>query len=237
MISRQNTGPVQEFKVHALLPMKGHSERVPDKNMRDFAGCPLYHAIVDELLKSKYIDIIIIDTDSERIKYDVLNCYNNRVIILDRPEQLCGDFVSMNDIINFDIGLFDNSYFLQTHSTNPLLTYQTIDEGILCYMQNLYKYDSLFSVTRLQTRLYDKQVCPVNHNPDELIRTQDLNPLFEENSNFYIFSKESFKKAGNNRIGLNPQMFEMNKLESIDIDEMEDFELAELLYKKRRCLL
>ena len=237
MTSEQNLKSDQEFKILALLPMKGHSERVPDKNLRDFAGRPLYHAIMSELLKSTYIHKVIINTDSERIKLDALENFRDHVIIMDRPKQLCGDFVSMNDIINYDIEQFDASHFLQTHSTNPLLTCQTIDAAIQCYLKNLKIYDSLFSVHRLQTRLYDKNGNAINHNPNELIRTQDLDALFEENSNFYIFSRESFKKADNKRIGSNHQMFEMNKLESIDIDELEDFELAELLYKKRGRLL
>jgi CMP-N-acetylneuraminic acid synthetase len=85
----------------------------------------------------------------------------------------------------------------------------------------------------MHTRLYSSDGKPVNHNPQQLLRTQDLPPVFEENSNFYIFSKTSFINAGKNRIGLKPQMFETNKLESIDINEHEDFELAEVLYIKR----
>ena len=95
------------------------------------------------------------------------------------------------------------------------------------------KFDSLFGATKVQTRFYDKDANPINHNPEELLRTQDLEPLYEENSNFYIFSKESFKNSNKKRIGIKPQIFEVNKLEAIDIDEPEDFILAELLYKNR----
>ena len=224
------------MKIITLLPMKGHSQRVPDKNMKDFAGKPLYHAIVNEMLKCKYISKVVINTDSERIKSDILINFKSRVIVIDRPKELCGDFVSMNEIINYDINQFDDQYFLQTHSTNPLVKAKTIDKAIIRYFENLDRYDSLFSVTRLQTRLYDGNGKAINHNPNELIRTQDLEPLYEENSNFYIFSKESFQKMGDKRIGLKPQMFELNKLEAIDIDEPEDFELAEILYKKGRLI-
>ncbi|ABE52498.1 cytidylyltransferase domain-containing protein [Methanococcoides burtonii] len=232
-----NSQKYQKLKILALLPMKGNSQRVPNKNMKLFAGNPLYHAILDELLESKYISKIVVNTDSETIKNDVSKNYYDSVIVINRPNELCGDFVSMNELIKYDIDQVDYQYFIQTHSTNPLLKAQTIDEAIIKYIKSLATYDSLFSVTKLQTRLYDENGEAVNHNPDELIRTQDLEPLYEENSNIYIFSKESFKKAGNKRIGSHPQMFEVNKLEAIDIDEPEDFELAELLYKKRRCLL
>ena len=99
------------------------------------------------------------------------------------------------------------------------------------YFSSLDNYDSLFSVTKLQTRLYDQTGEPVNHNPRELLRTQDLPPLFEENSNIYIFSKTSFYAAGSKRIGKKPKMFAMGKLEATDIDEETDFILAETLLK------
>ena len=222
-------------KITALLPMKGNSERVPNKNMRDFNGKPLYHAVMRTLLASKYIDKIAIDTDSEIIAKDAKENFGDSVIIINRPKEIQGDDVSMNIIIDYDLTKLKGEHFLQTHSTNPLLRVETLDKAIETYFEYIENgdCDSLFSVTKVQTRFYDKKVNPINHNPKELLRTQDLEPLYEENSNFYIFSKGSFKKAGNKRIGLNPKIYEVNKLEAIDIDEPEDFILAELLYANR----
>ena len=220
------------MKIKALLPMKGHSERVPDKNIKNFCGRPLYHAVLTALLRSEYIDKVVINTDSDIIKEGALKNFK-RVVIIDRPKEIQGDFVSMNDIIAYDLSKIDGEHFLQTHSTNPLLQSSAIDLAIETYFKNLNQFDSLFSVTRLQTRLYWKDGCPVNHNPNELLRTQDLPPMYEENSNFYVFSKKSFADAGGSRIGLKPQMFETNKHEAVDIDEPEDWEIAEILYKRR----
>ena len=210
--------------------MKGNSERVPNKNMRNFDGAPLYHAVMKSLLASKYIDKVAINTDSEIISKDAQEHFGDKVIIINRPVEIQGDFVSMNDIIEYDLSLLDGKHFLQTHSTNPLLRAETIDKAIEAYFEGLNNFDSVFGVTKVQTRFYDKDAQPVNHNPQELLRTQDLEPLYEENSNFYIFSKEAFEKAGKKRIGLKPQIFEVNKLEAVDIDEPEDFKLAELLH-------
>jgi N-acylneuraminate cytidylyltransferase len=221
------------MRLKALLPMKGTSERVPNKNMKDFNGTPLYHAIMKSLLASKYIDKVVINTDSEVIAKDAKENFGESVIIIDRPLEIQGGDVSMNIIINYDLDKLEGEHFLQTHSTNPLLKTETIDKAIETYFENLDKYDSLFGVTKVQTRFYDKNAKPVNHNPEELLRTQDLEPLYEENSNFYIFSKDSFKNVGNRRIGLKPKIFELNKLEAVDIDEPEDFTLAEILYKNR----
>jgi len=218
------------MKITALLPMKGNSERVKNKNMRHFDGKPLYHTIMNSLLSSKYIETVVINTDSDIISKDAKSNFGDKVIIINRPKEIQGDFVSMNDIINYDLSKLDGEVFLQTHSTNPLLRTETIDKAIEKYFTDLDKFDSIFGVTKVQTRFYDKDANPINHNPEELLRTQDLEPYYEENSNFYIFSKEAFRNAGNKRIGLKPQIFEVNKLESIDIDEPEDFKLAELLY-------
>lgn len=221
------------MKLKALLPMKGNSERVKNKNMKDFNGKPLYHAIMKALLNSNYVESIIVDTDSELIAQDVRKNFHDHVMVLPRPFEIYGDTVSMNEIIAYDLSQLEGEYFLQTHSTNPLLTTQTLNHAIETYFNNLKDHDCIFSVTKVQTRFYDQCAHPINHNPQELLRTQDLQPWYEENSNFYIFSKEAFHKAGNKRIGLKPKIYEMNKLEAVDIDDLEDFILAELLYKNR----
>ncbi|EDP3961021.1 TPA: acylneuraminate cytidylyltransferase family protein [Campylobacter jejuni] len=226
------------MKINALLPMKGHSERIKNKNMKQFDGFPLYHAVMKVLLESSYIDKIFINTDSNIIASDVDKNFNHgKVIIIKRPAEIQGDFVSMNDIIAYDLTQCNGEYFLQTHSTNPLLKTSTIDLAIKMFFDNLELYDSLFSVTKVQARFYDKNAKSINHNPEELLRTQDLEPIYEENSNFYIFSRNSFSLAGKKRIGLKPQIFSMNKLEAIDIDNPEDFTLAELLYKNKDIII
>ena len=222
-------------KVIALVPMKGHSERVPNKNMRDFGGSPLYHAIMETLDKSIYVGKVIINTDSEVIAEDAVKHWK-KVQINWRPEELRGDFVSMNDVINYDVDHeTECDVFMQTHSTNPLLQTETLDAAIAHYFQsNGEKCDSVFGVTKFQSRFYWADGRAINHNPAELIRTQDLPPIFEENSNFYIFSRYSFKAAGNKRIGLHPAMFAVNKLEAIDIDDPDDFALALALYNNKK---
>lgn len=219
-------------RITAILPMKGHSERIPNKNMRLFCGRPLYHRIAEVLELAPAIASIVIDTDSEIIARDALKHFK-KVTIIERPLALRGDMVSMNAVIAHDLSVTEGEHFVQTHSTNPLLTQHTLNRAINNYFSGLGSHDSLFSVTRMQTRLYRESGEPVNHNPNELIRTQDLPPLYEENSNFYIFSKNSFSVSGNRRVGLKPMMFTVNKLEAIDIDDEEDFLLAETLFKLR----
>lgn len=219
------------MKVTLLLPMKGNSERVPNKNLKLFNGKPLFHAILDEIKTSKFINKVIINTDSDKIAESAINSYKDLVCIHKRPKKIQGDFVSMNKIIEYDLINSDSDIYIQTHSTSPLLTIKTLDSAIKKMIKKSTNFDSIFSVTKIQTRFYHKDGNPFNHDPKKLLRTQDLEPLFEENSCFYIFTKESFKNSNNKRIGLNPLMFIIDKIEAIDIDEPSDFIIAETLHK------
>jgi CMP-N-acetylneuraminic acid synthetase len=218
----------KERRVTALVPMKGHSERIPNKNLRSFCGKPLCHWTILSLQKSHYVKNIVVNTDSPEIAENIRQSFDS-VKIIDRPDEIRGDFVSMNTIITYDLSHLPGEHFLQTHSTNPLISTETIDKAIGLYFRNLGMHDSLFTVTRHNARFYWSDGRPINHDPQELIRTQDLPPILEENSNLYIFSRESFNQSGNRRIGLRPYLFEIRKFEAIDIDEEEDFLLAELL--------
>ncbi len=217
------------MRFYAIVPAKEHSERVPNKNIRNFNGKPLFYWIINTLKKIEDIEKIILDTDSDKISDFVLKFFPD-ITINFRPEHLHGDFVSMNKIIeNILINYNDTNFFIQTHVTNPCLKKETIEKAIEIFkIQN--DYDSLFTVTKIQARLYDKDFNPLNHDPDELIRTQDLPQVYEENSCLYIFSRNSFFK-NKSRIGRNPYLFEINKLEAIDIDTEEDFILAEKIHE------
>lgn len=215
--------------ITALVPMKGHSERIPNKNIRLLAGKPVFHWIVESLCKSKYIDEIIIDTDSKEIAKSATTNFN--VKILERPECLLGDMVSIQPLIEYDISQTNSEYFLQTHSTNPLVTSDTIDKAIeVFFSENIH--DALFTVTPTKTRFYWPNGTGINHDPKQLIRTQDLEPIYEENSCLYIFSKTTNRKTGN-RLGANPKMLPIDRLEATDIDDIEDFYWAEYLLSKR----
>jgi CMP-N-acetylneuraminic acid synthetase len=214
-------------KVTALVPIKEHSERVNGKNFRDFCGKPLYHHIIHTLDKTYAIDEIIINTDSDRIKAEAPKL-SPKIKIHERTEELCGDFVSTNKIFEYDLANSDSDLYLQTHATNPLLKAETIAQALKYFAEEEGEYDSLFSVTEHQCRFYDQDSKAVNHNPDELLRTQDLPPLYEENSCLYLFTKKSFIET-KARIGKKPHLFSTPRLESIDIDDEVTWRIAELL--------
>lgn len=214
----------------ALLPMKANSQRVKGKNFRIFHGKPLFAWMLDKLLAFDRIEQVVINTDARDIL--ALNgiVESDRVRIRDRKPELRGDHVSMNLILEDDIAAVPADTYLMTHTTNPLLSSNTIREAMDAYHDALLhgRADSLFTVNKIQTRFYRANASPVNHNLGHLIQTQDLEPWFEENSNLYIFSATSFACSGA-RIGRMPIMYEMNKLEAVDIDTYEDWHLAEAI--------
>ncbi len=212
----------------ALVPMKGHSARVPGKNFKEFAGKPLYRWIIDTLLSIPEITKVIINTDAaDQFKKSGL-VETDRVILRNRNSDICGDTVSMNRVLKDDLMSVSADYYLMTHSTNPLLSKRTIKEALNAYEEALAKqlHDSLFSVNKHQTRFYRGDGSPINHDPNNLIPTQDLEPWYEENSNLYLFTQESFKKT-NARIGANPMIFVTPPMESSDIDTPDDWKQAE----------
>ena len=217
-------------KIVALVPMRHRSERVPGKNYRLFAGKPLYHHIVSSLLSSPFISKVLIDTDSSWIREDV-DKHFPQVATIQRPAHLTAGTIPMNDVLLHDVRQIDADYYLQTHSTNPLLRTDTVSRAVKTFLCNLDKHDSLFSATRLMVRLWDQSGRPINHDPSILLRTQDLPPVFEENSCVYIFSRASLEHR-KNRIGKKPLIFEIESMEAWDIDEEMDFCIAEFLYNK-----
>jgi len=217
-------------KIVSLLPMKAHSERVSGKNFKQLGHKPLFQWILDTLVSVDEIDTIIINTDAR----DILRAHglddgygDGKVAIRNRRPEICGDFVPMNEIIADDMNAIEAETYLMTHTTNPFLSAVTIAAGIRSFQNAVAggSADSLFTVNKIQNRFYREDGSAINHDPKVLLRTQDLEPWFEENSNLYIFNRESFERT-NARIGSKPVMFETPALESLDIDTPEQWALA-----------
>jgi CMP-N-acetylneuraminic acid synthetase len=218
-------------KFAALVPIRHHSQRVPGKNYRPLAGKPLYQHIIESLLAVPEVNEILVDTDSPPVISGLRKNFP-QVRVIERPEHLRADNISMNEILLYDTTLVKADFYLQTHSTNPLLQPGTISKAIQAFLADYPNHDSLFSVTPLQTRLYDQHGRAINHDPNILLQTQDLLPVFEENSCIYIFTRKNLSRRSN-RLGENPLMFEMDAAEAWDIDEEFDFAITDFLMKHR----
>lgn len=222
---------MSEKKIAALIPMRHHSQRVPGKNYRPMAGKPLFAHILDTISKVPEIDAIVVDTDSPVI-LEALEKDYPRVIRLERPAHLRAVDIPMNEILMYDTSQVQADFYLQTHSTNPVLTFGTISKAVQTFLSKYPAYDSMFSVTRRQVRFWDELGRAINHNPAILIQTQDLPPVYEENSCFYLFTRSSLE-IKRNRLGDRPLMFEISPEEAWDVDEEIDFKMAELMLQLR----
>lgn len=219
-------------RIVALVPMREHSERVPGKNYRLLAGRPLFHYIIEALLACPQITEVVVDTDSPSIQQGLTQDFP-AVRVLPRPEHLRAGEIPMNTILLHDTAQVPADLYLQTHSTNPLLQPATVQAAIEAFLADPSK-DSLFTVTTLQTRLYDGAGAAINHNPRELLRTQDLPPVYEENSCLYLFTRENLEKY-DHRIGSAPLMFPIPRAEAWDIDEELDFQVVDFLMRQRQA--
>jgi CMP-N-acetylneuraminic acid synthetase len=221
-------------RIAAFVPMRHDSERVKGKNYRPLGGRPLYHHIVSSLLACPQIDEVVIDTDSPLIAGEAESAFPE-VRVLPRPEHLLGVDVPMNDVLLNDIEQVQADLYVQTHSTNPLLRTETIQAALDAFLDARHLYDSLFTVTPLHTRLWTPDGKAINHDPEVLLRTQDLPPVMEENSCLYVFDAATLRRRGN-RIGERPLLYVVDPHEACDIDDELDWLLVEALYAQREVV-
>ena len=215
--------------VIGILPIKEHSERVPGKNFRELAGVPLWRWALSALIYSG-VDKIIIDTDAPqrfRIKPSDVP-----VSVDIRDAAVRGDDVSMNRVIESVIARHSADIYIQIHATSPFLTAETMAAGLSWF--KTHRCDSLFSVTDRRARFWSPGMVPINHDRDKLVPTQLLSPIYEENSGFYIFKEDSFRRT-KNRLGRTPCIYTIPEIEGLDIDTEADWNLAELIMLGKNC--
>lgn len=215
----------------AIIPIKRNSSRVPGKNFVEVNGRALYRHVIDMLIGVEAISTIVVDTDCPELLADLRAL--EKVELRTREPALHGDEVVMNQLLEPVLGSMDAEHFLQTHVTNPLLTADTVRACIERYFEGLDRFDCLFTVTEVRKRAYHADARPINHDLSEMKMTQDLPPVYIENSNLFLFSRKSYFGNGNNRIGKAPQMYPMDELEGLDIDTPVELEMARLLLARR----
>jgi CMP-N-acetylneuraminic acid synthetase len=170
------------------------------------------------LLKVKGIDEIYVYCSSP----EVIDYIPDGIRFLQRDEKLDGDLVKGFEIYSSFIKTVDADFYILAHTTSPFTKPETVESALRKVHSG--DYDSAFSARRIQTfAWFDGE--PINYDPTDVPRTQDIEPVFIETSAFFIFNKEVFTKYGR-RIGFKPYIQEVSGLEATDIDEPEDFEYA-----------
>lgn len=219
--------------VIAFLPCRKGSERVPRKNIKKFAELEfgLIELKLKQLISCEEIKKIILSTnDEEIIKY--ASSINIKKIEIDhRADELSSSETTTDELIIYASSIIKNAHILWTHVTSPFINNTDYSLIIKKYYEKLNKgHDSLMTVTPIQSFIWNEK-NPVNYNQldEKWPRTQTLEPLFEVNSGVFISSDANYRKF-NDRIGLTPFMYKLDKTQSMDIDWPEDFIMAEQMY-------
>ena len=221
-----------------FLPTRKGSERVQNKNTRTFAGIEggILRVKFEQLLQVERVNDIIVSTN-DQATISIAESFNSpRIRIIERPEYLCLSSTVIQDFINYIPTVVDAEHIFWVHTTAPFSDAMVLNKALDTYEEKVIsdrQYDSLLSVNKIQQFLWSaKENKCINHDRTKVLwpRTQDLEPLYEINHAFYINSRENFLNL-HDRIGVKPYLFELGKLQSMDIDWGEDFTLAELVYK------
>ena len=213
------------MKTVALIPIKLGSKRIPGKNIKPFFdGTPLMHFIQHACLEAKTIDEVYVYCSDESVKEYLLP----GVQFLQRPEYLNGDNINANDFIREFMKCVDADIYVNAHTTSPFAKSETIDDLVNHVASG--GYDSAFCAESFRTFMW-QDGKPINFDPDHFPRTQDLPVIYGETSIAYVFTRESFLKH-NRRLGSHPYIREVDKIEAMDIDYPEDFEICNAIYKE-----
>lgn len=211
------------MKVIAFVPIKMNNERLPGKNVKPFSdGTSILEMILGKLNAVKDIDEIYVFCSDESIK----KYLPSNVKFLSREKHLDTSSATSQDIISSFMSKVDSDIYLLAHATSPFVKSSSIEKCIAMIKE--YDYDSAFTAYKLQKLLWCENE-PMNFDAANIPRTQDLVPIYEEVSAAYVFKKETFEKY-NRRIGVKPYICNVGLIESIDIDNYEDFELANCIY-------
>lgn len=211
------------MKVVAVVPIKLNNKRLPQKNTKSFTnGAPLCTYIFSTLKKVDKIEEIYVYCSNP----DITKFLPEGVKYLKRSESLDQDSTSMTKVLNCFAQVVDADIYVMTHTTAPFISEKSISKGLDAVLSG--EYDSSFAAKKLQDFLW-KDGKPFNYALDNIPRTQDLDTMYEETSGFYVYEK-SVMTEKHRRIGDNPFIVEVGEIESVDIDEPEDFMIADAIY-------
>lgn len=211
------------MRIVAVVPMKLNNTRLPHKNTKRFSdGRPLCDIILSTLLRVKSLSEVYVYCSSPEIQ----NYIPDGVKFLQRSVNLDKDTSTMNDVLTSFQNDVDADIYVLAHATAPFVSEKTIEDGIQAIVSK--GYDSAFSVKKMQDFLW-KSGVPLNYDLNCIPRTQDLEPVYIETCGLYIYKKSVIRNL-KRRIGENPYLIEVGEIEALDIDEMQDFEIADSVY-------
>lgn len=209
------------MKVVAIMPIKLKNERCPGKNTRLLGSKPLLQYELDSLVETKLCNSIYVYCSDDAI----VPFLPQGVSFLKRPKKLDLPSSNFTQIFSTFMDEVDADIYVYAHATAPFITVGTMFSCINAVRSG--NYDSAFCAVKLQDYLW-KDGEPLNFDATNLPRTQDLEPIYQETSGVYVFTKDVFLNY-HRRVGVKPFIKEVTFKEAVDIDNPADFELAEIM--------
>ena len=213
------------MKIVAIIPIKTISKRVKNKNFKVINKKKLYEYLLEKLQFCNF-DEIYIDSDSSEIKKYTKN---KGYRFIKRKRYLSKDNANGNDLLNYHSSMISADIYFQLFITAPLLSIKTINDCIKI-LKNSKTKDSILTVNEIYSWFWFNGK-PVNYNPKVLPRSQDANPIIQETTGLYGIKRKSLLKR-KCRIGFKPIFYKISSTESIDLDNLKDFEILTRILKK-----
>ena len=212
------------MKISVIIPAKGNSNRLKDKNLAQVLGKSLTEMACSKFLKSKLIDNVYLDTDSEKIIDDIVHLFPKGLKLIKRPKELANNKITANDLIMYEINHIDKcDLILQSFVTSPLLKIETIDECLKKFLKSK-KHDAFLTVENTQEYFWSNKNKAINFDINELPNSTELEAIYKETHGLYgIYTKSLFKNK--NRFGAKTMLITIPKIESIDINDAEDLKI------------
>ena len=216
------------MKISVIVPAKGNSNRLKDKNLVKVLDHSLTEMACEKLLRSKIINNVYLDTDSEKIIDDVLHLFNKGLKLIKRPKELANNNITANDLIIYALHRIEKcDLILQSFVTSPLLKIETIDKCIKEFLKKK-KYDAFLTVENIKEYFWSQKGFPTNFDINTLPNSVDLETIYKETHGLYgIYTKSLFKNK--NRFGSKTLLIETSKVEGLDINDAEDLKILKAI--------
>jgi len=221
------------MKVSIIIPAKGNSERLKNKNMLELNGLSLVYRACQKCLDVESIDNVYLDTESEEMIRSVQPLVERGLKIIKRPEYLSTNEFGGNELIVFEQSQIEKSdLILHTYPTSPMITSDTIDDVIQHFIEYGTEYDSFFTAIHFQEYIWNEH-GPLNFTLEELPNAVNLpKNIVVETHGLYGIRDEALTRC-KRRLGKRSLPIPIPRDQALDINYEEDFKLLEILWKNK----
>lgn len=219
------------MKVSLIIPAKGTSKRLKNKNLYKMNGKTLVRMTCEKVLQCNNVHNVYLDTESDSIILDVQDLFSQGLHLIRRPKELANNEIGANEMMIYGLhSIEETDIIVQTFATSPMITSMTIDRCIEVFI-NSPEHDSFFSVIKLQEYFWDQNTKPINFNIKNLPNSFELEKIYMETHGIYGIYVNSLIKL-KTRVGAKPLLIEIPKIEALDVNDIEDLELVKAIYER-----